>query len=86
MNGTNTWRFRAETAPGRLHTVTKLSEGCYTCSCPVFSYSKPHDCRHVRLVKSGLAGLPINDEPELAWATVEHVPAVSRQGAGALLP
>ena len=27
----------------------------------------------MRLVKNGLASLPVNEEPELAWAAVEHV-------------
>ena len=66
------WHFRAEADPSRVHTVTKSDDG-YTCTCPVFSYSKPKDCRHVRLVQNGLAGLPVNEEPELVWGAVEHV-------------
>ena len=66
------WHFRAEADKTRLHTVSKNREG-YACTCPVFMYSKPKDCRHVRLVRNGLAGLPVNEEPELAWAAVDHV-------------
>lgn len=72
MIETSIWHFRAEADPRRVHTVTK-SEEDYTCTCPVFSYSKDNECRHVRLVKSGLAGAPINEEPELVWGVVEHV-------------
>ena len=72
MMETSIWHFRAEADPRRVHTVSKNEEG-YTCTCPVFTYSKGKDCRHVRLVRNGLAGLAINEEPELAWGAVEHV-------------
>ena len=72
MIETKSWRFRAEVARRKVHTVTKTKDE-YACTCPVFTYSKPHECRHVRLVRSGLAGLAINEEPELAWGVVDHV-------------
>ena len=72
MIGPSIWHFRAEGDPTHIHTVTR-NQGGYKCTCPVFAYGGGKDCRHVRLVKNGLAGLPINEEPQLAWATVNHV-------------
>ena len=72
MIGPSIWHFRAEGDPTHIHTVTR-NQGDYKCTCPVFAYGGGKDCRHVRLVKNGLAGLPINEEPQLAWATVNHV-------------
>lgn len=72
MIETSIWHFKAEGDPSKVHTVQE-NKGEYTCTCPVFTYSKGRDCRHVRLVKSGLAGMPINEEPELTWGAVDHV-------------
>ena len=72
MMQTSIWHFRAESDPNRVHTVTRTN-GCFSCTCSIFSYSKGGDCRHIRLVTNGLAGLPINEEPELAYGAVDHV-------------
>jgi len=72
MIETSIWHFRAEADPTRIHTVTR-TQGNFICTCPVYAYGRSKDCRHMRLVKNGLAGLPVNEEPELAWAAVEHV-------------